>query len=356
MAIVLDLRRPKDVVRPAGGIAYGAVTPDRTVSRAAYSDRLVRFIAFAPLLASSLIAFVQVTNVTGSPGRVATVVALACCMMAANLHHLWALAHAERPRAAGWTLALVFVAYATGLPLGGLSWPLMGVHLLVSAVIVLRRPWSVVAGCGVGIAMLVVAQVFYPGTNPLWTTVVILDRSGACLALAWLSAALRQLLAAREELAVQAVLRERIRIDAELAETVGTALGTIAGRGAAISRLAGQDSALAAEQLRALVDGSRQTLAETRRMIRTYQRGSLGAELDTAVALLGAAGIQARLMLPDGGLIEGADDAFAAELRAVVDRLLHDGSVRSCRLRVVHSAGGLQLLVDADGSGQVESA
>jgi two-component system sensor histidine kinase DesK len=172
--------------------------------------------------------------------------------------------------------------------------------------------------------------------------------------LAWFSAALRQLLAAREDLAARAVLRERLRIDAELAGTVGAALGSIAGRGTAISRLAASESQLAAEQLGTLVDGSRQTLAETRRMIRTYQRRSLGAELDTAVALLGAAGIQARLVLPGGDLI--ADEPFAASLRAVVDRLLHDGSVCACRLTVVRSAGGLRLLLDADGSDEVMQA
>ena len=206
--------------------------------------------------------------------------------------------------------------------------------------IVLRRPWSAVAGCAVGITILVVTQLFFRQSNPLWVGVVVLDRSGACLVLAWFSAALRQLLAAREDLAIQAVLRERVRIDAELAETVGTALGTIAGRGADISRLNGSDSASVAAQLRTLVDGSRQTLAETRRMIRAYQRGSLGTELDTAVALLGAAGIQARLVLPAGELVEAADEDFAASIRSAVDRLLHDGSVRSCRLTVVRSDRG----------------
>jgi signal transduction histidine kinase len=164
------------------------------------------------------------------------------------------------------------------------------------------------------------------------------------------------LLAAREDLATQAVLRERIRIDAELAETVGTALSAIATRGTAISRLSESESKTAAEQLTILVDGSRQTLAETRRMIREYQRGSLGAELDTAVALLNAAGIRTHLVLPSGELTEAENGEFAASLRAMVDRLLHDGSVRSCRLTVVRSAGGPRLLLDADGSAEVEPA
>jgi signal transduction histidine kinase len=324
------------------------------VSRSAYSDRLVRFIAVAPLLASTLIAVVQLSNFTDGRAQLLVVVALGSCVMVPHLHHLWALAHAERPRAGGWSLALMFVAYVAGLKLTGFSWTLMGVQLLVSVVIVLPRPWSLVVAVGLGIAIVIVGRQLDPRTNPLWLIVVILDRFGACLVLAWFSAALRQLLAAREDLAARAVLRERLRIDAELAGTVGAALGSIAGRGTAISRLAASEAQLAAEQLGTLVDGSRQTLAETRRMIRTYQRGSLGAELDTAVALLGAAGIQARLVLPGGEL--SADEPFAASLRAVVDRLLHDGSVRTCRLTVVRSAGGLRLLLDAEGSDEVMQA
>ncbi|TDU90739.1 hypothetical protein EV138_4334 [Kribbella voronezhensis] len=355
MATVLDFQRPRSVLRSADGIAYGAVTPDRAVDRVAYSDLLVRFIAVAPLLASALIAVVQLTNLTGSPARTLIVVALGSCLVVPNLHHLWALGHAERPRAGRWTLAFMFVAYPAGLTLG-FSWTLMGVQLLVSAVIVLPRPWSVAVGFGVGIGMLVVSQLFDQTANPLWLIVVVLNRAGACLVLAWFSAALRQLLAAREDLATQAVLRERIRIDAELAATVGTALGSIAVSGAAITRLADSESKLAAKQLRTLVDGSRQTLAETRRLVRAYQRGSLGAELDTAVALLGAAGIRVRLVLPGGDLTAAADETFAASLRAVVDRLLHDGSVRSCRLTVVRSVGDQRLVLQAEASDEVTPA
>src|SRR5690349_1217166 len=70
MAIVLELRRPRNAVRPAGGITYGAVTPYRAEGRVAYPDRLVRFIALAPLLASTLIAVVQLSNLAGSPTRI----------------------------------------------------------------------------------------------------------------------------------------------------------------------------------------------------------------------------------------------------------------------------------------------
>ena len=92
MAIVLDFRRPKYAVRTGGDIAYGAMAPDTAVRRAAqlaYSDRLVRFIAVAPLLASILLAVVQLTNITGSPGRILLLITLGVALMVPHLHHLW---------------------------------------------------------------------------------------------------------------------------------------------------------------------------------------------------------------------------------------------------------------------------
>src|SRR2546423_862981 len=85
------------------------------------------------------------------------------------------------------------------------------------------------------------------------------DTSGAVLVLCWLAAALRELRAAREELATRAVLRERIRIDGELAHTVGASLAEIAARGAVAADLAGTDPVAAEAELRALVNGSRRT-------------------------------------------------------------------------------------------------
>ena len=106
------------------------------------------------------------------------------------------------------------------------------------------------------------------------------------------------------------------------------------------------------DELRVLAERSRRALAEARRMIRGYQRRSLQMELDSAVTLLAAAGIQTRLVLPGGDLPETVDAGPLAALRAAVARLLHDGAARDCWIVVTRQDGRVQLELRADGGDQ----
>jgi two-component system, NarL family, sensor histidine kinase DesK len=87
-------------------------------------------------------------------------------------------------------------------------------------------------------------------------------------------------------------------------------------------------------------------------MISGYQQRSLRAELDSAAALLAAAGIQTRLVLPGGDLPESVDAAPRAALQAAVARLLGDGAARHCSIVVTRQDGRIQLEFHADDSGQ----
>jgi hypothetical protein len=109
---------------------------------------------------------------------------------------------------------------------------------------------------------------------------------------------------------------------------------------------------MAEDELRVLAERSRLALAEARRMIRGYQQRSLRAELDSAVALLAAAGIQTRLVLPDGELPETVDAGPRATLRAAVARLLHDGAARDCWIVVTRQDGRVRLELRANGGDQ----
>jgi hypothetical protein len=160
-----------------------------------------------------------------------------------------------------------------------------------------------------------------------------------------MAAALRRLRAARLDLAAAAVAQERLRVDGELSRTLGTALESIASRG---QRAAAQldadpallEAALLEAALRALIEDSRMTLAEARRMIRGYQQGSLRAELDSAVALLAAVGIEARLVLARADVADTGEDAPRAALRAGLARALRaDPPPRACRITVTRDDG-----------------
>ena len=90
-------------------------------------------------------------------------------------------------------------------------------------------------------------------------------------------------------------------------------------------------------------------------MVRSYQQVSLGAELDTAVALLSAAGIETRLSLPHGDLPD--DIALRTALRAALVRLLRDDTPpRNCLIMVTREDGRarLELRIDRGSPGASE--
>jgi signal transduction histidine kinase len=305
---------------------------------------MTRLIPFAPIAATLVIVTVQwsFTFVTVVDPLVPAL--LLAGFLPLHLHHLWATAHARRPRAGGATLAVMALLYVAGVVVAGPQWYLTGAQLLASVLIVLRPPWSVLAMVVILGGAVWLYVVYQPAPTPGWFTIALLDRAGATLVLAWFAGALVQLRAAHADLTAQAVLRERLRIDDELADTVGAELRAIAVRA---TTLRAEDGATAERELRALADGSRRTLAAARRMIRAYQRVPLRAELDTAVALLEAAGIPTTLTVPRGDL---ASTELTDALRSAVDRLLHDDTVRAAAIAVTRDGDRLRLTVAANGT------
>lgn len=309
--------------------------------------RTDRLLTVAPVAATLLIVAVQWSSAfeTGSELLAA---ALLVGFLPPHLHHVWSAAHGRLPRAGGWTLAVMAAVFVPGVFLVGTEWYLTAAQLLASVFIVLRPPWSVMAGIVLLLGMAVVDELVVPDAAPVWMGLVILERAGATLVPTWFAGALRQLRAARAEMAERAVATERTRIDEQLAGTVGAELRAIAARGDA---LAMQDTETAGRELQDLVDSSRRTLAEARRIIRSFQRVPLRVELTTAVALLEAAGVHTKLTLPRGEL--GESEELALALRGAVNQVLHDRSVRACAITVTRDAGRLGLVMTADGASVV---
>jgi signal transduction histidine kinase len=220
--------------------------------------------------------------------------------------------------------------------------------LAVSVLIVLRPPWSfALFGAIVAAQTPLAIMLDQPGMAPFFTIAGALKGLPVFL-LIWLVGAVRRLHAARRALADKAVARERLRIDEDLRHTVGTALESIAAQGKRAGELTVHDMPAAEAELRALAQASRRALAETRRLISGYQHTSLPAELDTAATLLSAAGIESRIVLPDGDVPDTVDEAVRATLRADVVRLLQDDTVRRCVIVVTRHKGRLRLAADPD--------
>jgi two-component system, NarL family, sensor histidine kinase DesK len=252
-----------------------------------------------------------------------------------------------RPRLSGWLLAAVALPLVAVAPLAGYDWALMLTMPAALALIYFRPPANIAAfTLVVGFsAVLIELLSTHPGASSpllLWqdkvqycafTTIDVVWAGVAIAVLVWLTRTVRELEAARRELAARAVIIERQRIDDEVASTLGIALEQIVARGELAQALAESASDLSAAELEALTARSRDTLAQTRAMLSGYRDVSAEAELRAAVTLLSAAGIHARLSLDDAEkLPTELPESARTALRETVARALEDRELHECAL------------------------
>jgi two-component system sensor histidine kinase DesK len=280
---------------------------------------VVAYSVMSPLM--SLVGYLQDPRGPIRPG----VVVLTLCALPLLAGLARAVTRAPFTRAQLAVLAAASAMTATvGLAGGPPRWIVLYVPVALVAV-TLPRVWSVVFLVGL---VAVAGGAAVAGGQPnyaLYYVVGMLIGVSPLVVSIRLVRSVRQLRAAREELAAQAIARERARIDEDLTAVVGGALADLAGRADRATRLVDTDPATADRELRVLVADARRTLADARRVVRGYRDVSLGAELETAAALLAAAGIPARIE-PGGYAGTPADPARRTALQQEVARLLEAGS------------------------------
>ena len=316
---------------------------------------LIRLGAAAAVGCSIVLPLLELARIaagwTPSPGHATLALVATACYLPLYVRHVWYAARGSRPAGAGWTLLAMAVVILGALPFIGTSW-LISLHpLAVSVLIIVRPPWSLLAAAGLVAATAPLAIAFGHPQSVAFYAVSVICWGSVVFVLVWLVGAARRLEHARLLLAEQALAHERLRIDGELRRTLGAALEAIAASGRRASALAAGDAAGVEDELRALVDGSRRALAQARRTIRGYQRLSLRAELDSAVALLTAAGIQSRVEVPRGELPNTVDDHARAALRAAVAALLRDDGARRCLIVITRQDGRVRLELRTGGTG-----
>ncbi|MCO1659041.1 hypothetical protein [Pseudonocardia humida] len=270
--------------------------------------------------------------VGGTPEALLPAVLATVCYLPPFLWIVVAVVGGRRPRGAWWLVGGIGAVLVAAAMTTGTQSLAVFPALAVAAMLLVRpaRAPAVLLALVAATAPLAVAlggavQDFWYPTEVLWLYAVVA-----------LVAAVRRLEQARGELSEQALLRERLRIDDELSATVGVALADLADRG---ERLSGPSRSGPAE-LAELVAASRRTLAQARRVVRGYQRSEIHAELESAVALLAAAGIPARVVGPRAALLADDEAAVRRQLRSATARLLRGGAT-----------GGVVLRVDTEGVG-----
>jgi two-component system, NarL family, sensor histidine kinase DesK len=315
-----------------------------TVEGRGRSSRWTRLAIPGALVYSSVFSLVQlglVVEFPGSPEEPMWAFVATACYLPLHLYHVYWAARGERPPAGGWTLAALTVIVTAALPFSGNYWLPVYAVVAVSAVLVLTRPWSLLAAAVVVAAQapLALAVNSPEGDAVSYFPFTVWWRATALFVPIWLLGAIRQLEETRRSLAEEAVARERLRLDDELRRTVGAALDSIAARGQRASTLPDEEPTVLASEVRELVDDSRRALAEARQLISRYQRPPLTAELEAAADLLTKAGIQTRIELPRHGLPDTGDQAVRSALRTAIAEVLHDETARSCVISVTCQDG-----------------
>jgi len=246
------------------------------------------------------------------------------------------------------------VTCALALGYGG-SWlyffPLLG--LATGAVV--RGPW--LGRTGLALTALAAAVSSYregwDAVNIAYATFLSTMVTAAILSL---SEAVRELRAAREELARRAVEEERLRFSRDLHDLLGHTMSVIVVKSEAARRLAPRDLDAAVAQITDIESVGRQALTEIREAVTGYREGSLSTDLDRAASALRAAGIEPTVHLSGPPLAAQTEALLGWVVReAVTNTVRHSGATR-CEISVDGSAERVRLRVWDDGRGELAGA
>ncbi|MFH8803463.1 sensor histidine kinase [Streptomyces sp. NPDC017936] len=254
--------------------------------------------------------------------------------------------------AAGTRLALAAMTVVTcGLAgaYGG-TWVLFFPLLGLAAGAALRGRRLRAAGVAVAVLAGVVSSV-HEGWSGLGTAYATWISTMVTAAILSLSRAVRELRDAREELARQAVERERLRFSRDLHDLLGHTLSVIVVKAEAARRLAPRDADAALTQIRDVEAVGRQALTEIREAVTGYRESGLVTELDRARSALTAAGVEP--VVDRSGLPLAPQTAALlgwVVREAVTNVVRHSGATR-CEITVSGAAERVRLTVTDNGTG-----
>ncbi|AVV42884.1 sensor histidine kinase [Streptomyces sp. ID05-04B] len=244
-------------------------------------------------------------------------------------------------------LGLVTCALALGY--GG-NWLLFFPLLGLATGAVLRGPR--LRGLGIAVAVLAgVVSSVHDGWGALTIAYATWISTMVTAAILSLSEAVRELRAAREELALRAVEEERLRFSRDLHDLLGHTLSVIVVKSEAARRLAPRDMDAALSQVTDIEAVGRQALTEIREAVTGYREGSLATELERARSALTAAGV-VPTVTRSGPPLESQTAALLGWVvrEAVTNVVRHSGATR-CAITVSGAPDRVRLTVTDDGVG-----
>lgn len=258
----------------------------------------------------------------------------------------------EKREALSTRLALTVMGVLTcALAIGyGGNWLLFFPLLGLATGATLRGPW--LGRTGLGLAALAGGvsgvQEGWDAINIAYGTFLSTMVTAAILSL---SEAVRELRAAREELARRAVEQERLRFSRDLHDLLGHTLSVIVVKSEAARRLAPRDLEAALVQVTDIESVGRQALTEIREAVTGYREGSLATELDRARSALSAVGVDPVVRQSGPPLVPQTEALLGWVLReAVTNVVRHSGATR-CEITVDGTRDRVRLVIADDGDG-----
>ena len=163
---------------------------------------------------------------------------------------------------------------------------------------------------------------------------------------------IRELRAAREEIARLAVADERVRFARDLHDLLGHSLSVITLKSELAGRLLPGSPERAADEVRDIERVAREALQEVREAVTGYRQTELWREVDTARQALGTAGIECTYTAETSAVLPADIQAVLAWAvrEGAINVVRHSGAAH-CAIRLAPGQGSVTLEVTDDGRG-----
>src|SRR6266581_3126890 len=152
------------------------------------------------------------------------------------------------------------------------------------------------------------------------------------IGVARMGSAIRELHAARRELARLAVIEERERLSRDLHDLLGQTLSMITLKSELARQLVTEEPDRCTQELSEIERVARQTLREVREAVAGYRQPNLSSELEGARQLLEAAGIDYQIELNTLVLPPETSAVLAWTVREGVTNVIRHSRARQCRI------------------------
>jgi two-component system sensor histidine kinase DesK len=170
-----------------------------------------------------------------------------------------------------------------------------------------------------------------------------------------LSDALRELQGAREQLARQAVIEERLRMARDLHDLLGHTLSLITLKSELAGRLLEKDPHTATQEIHEVERVARQALRDVREAVAGYRQHSLRGELDASRQILEAAGIECTIEYEAQSLPPHTDAVLGWVVREGVTNVIRHSRAKHCLIHIYSSDDTVRAEISNDGDTRKES-